>query len=62
MVCGIESKNSVLEADKCSHLDIDKLRGKDSPQPFNYPGVCEGSLRFIKILRGNGMERSVVKE
>jgi hypothetical protein len=58
----IESRSSVLEADECSCLDIDKLRGKYSPQPFNYPGTCDGSLRFIKIVRGNGMERSIVKE
>jgi len=52
-----------LEADKCSRLDVDKLRGDDSPQPFNDPGTREGSLLgFIKIPRGNGVERSVVKE
>jgi hypothetical protein len=52
-----------LEADECSCLDIDKLRGKYSPQLFNYPGTRDGSLlRFIEILRGNGMERSIVKE
>jgi hypothetical protein len=52
-----------LEANKCSHLDIDKLRGEYFPQPFNYPGTHEGSLLgFIKILRGNGVERSIIKE
>ena len=52
-----------MEADECSRLDVDKLRGDDSPQPFNDPGMHEGSLLgFIKILRGNGVERSVVKE
>jgi hypothetical protein len=51
-----------LEADECSCLDIDKLRGKYSPQPFNYPGTHDRSLRFIKILKGNGVERSIVKE
>jgi hypothetical protein len=52
-----------LEADECSHLNIDKLRENDFPQLFNYPGTHKRSLLgFIKILRGNGMERSIIKE
>jgi hypothetical protein len=61
-VCETESMNSVLEADECSYLDVDRLRGKDSSQPFNYSSMHEGSLfGCIEILRGNGVERSVVK-
>jgi hypothetical protein len=33
--------NSVPQADQCSYLDIDRLRKKKFPQPFNYPGACE---------------------
>jgi hypothetical protein len=39
------------------------LRGRNSSQSFNYPSACEGFLLdSLKILRGNGMERSVVEE
>jgi hypothetical protein len=55
--------NSVLQTDQCSCLDVDRLRKKKFPQPFNYPGVCEEFLlSILKILRGNCMERRVVEE
>jgi hypothetical protein len=43
--------NSVLQADQCSCLDVDRLREKKPPQLFNYPVACEEFLSILKILR-----------